>query len=37
MTLWIVKNLWLIPALPLVAAGMPVLASRGDHEYTFGV
>jgi hypothetical protein len=31
--LWIAKNLWLIPALPLVAAG--VLAARNLNDYTF--
>jgi hypothetical protein len=34
--IWIVKNLWLIPALPLLAAGRG-LVRRNPGEYTFAV
>ena len=29
---WIVKNLWLIPALPMLAAGLSALAQRAGAE-----
>ena len=40
---WIVQNLWLIPALPILAAGLGApalreeLASQTVGEYTFAV
>lgn len=34
---WIVKNLWLIPALPVLAAGLSALALEAVREYTFAV
>jgi hypothetical protein len=34
---WIVKNLWLIPALPILAAGLTALAAGQACEYTFAV
>jgi hypothetical protein len=40
---WILKKLWLIPALPMLAAGLSALTSREKlarqtvGEYTFAV
>jgi hypothetical protein len=34
---WIVKNLWLIPALPIRAAGSSALALGPVGDYTFAV
>ena len=34
---WIVKNLWLIPALPILAAGLSVLAPKAGCDYTFAI
>ena len=33
---WIPKNLWLIPVLPLLAAGISALARGPVGDYTFG-
>lgn len=32
---WIVKSLWLIPVLSLLAAGMDALAQKYRSDYTF--
>lgn len=31
--IWIVRNLWLIPALPAVAAGLTALAKQGQRKF----
>ena len=31
---WIVKNLWLIPALPLLAAGLSALAPQRFRKFS---
>ena len=31
---WIVKNLWLIPALPILAAGLTALAPRRCRKFS---
>src|SRR5574339_600098 len=33
MTPWIVKNLWLIPALPILAAGLSALAPQRSRKF----
>jgi NADH-quinone oxidoreductase subunit L len=34
---WIVKNLWLIPALPILAAGLSALAPRRQRTFSAGL
>jgi NADH-quinone oxidoreductase subunit L len=34
---WIVQNLWLIPAMPLLAAGMTALAKQRSRRFAAGV
>jgi NADH-quinone oxidoreductase subunit L len=37
MTTWIVRNLWLIPALPALAAGMSALAKQRSRKFAASV